>query len=348
MKCMNKRIDTICEVVVTMVQGATNWNTELTQEWLQEYVDDWVSFYRKRTVDGEVASYIPILEEANRDHLGISIVGNNGMSIRSGDADIPFTIQSISKVLTFVVACMERGLSYILDRVDVEPTGGSFNSIMHLEISRVEKPFNPFVNAGAITVTSMLEGKTSDQKLEPFYELLEKLLDYRPALNVDVYESERDSSMRNRAIGYYLLETGFLESDLNVTLETYFKQCSVEITIDDLARIGMIIANDGENPANQEEIIPRQIARLAKALMLTCGMYDASGKFAAYVGVPAKSGVSGGIIALSPSRARDETLPFMSGCGIGVYGPALDDKGNSIAGIRLLRHIANQWDLSVF
>ncbi|PAV28098.1 glutaminase A [Virgibacillus profundi] len=331
-----------------MVQGTVNWNTETNQEWLQNYVDDWVSFYRKHTADGEVASYIPILQEANRDHLGITIIGNDGMRVSSGDVEVPFTIQSISKVFSFIIACMERGVSYILDRVDVEPTGEAFNSIMHLEMQQLKKPFNPLINAGAITVTSMLPGKTSDEKLKPLFDLMEKIIGYRPALNVDIYESERDSSMRNRAIGYYLLETGFLESDMNITLETYFKQCSIEVTLDDLAKMGMILANDGEDPNTLEEIIPRQVARLAKALMLTCGMYDASGKFAAYVGIPAKSGVSGGIIALSPPRVRDEELPFINGCGIGVYGPALDDKGNSIAGIRLLRHIASQWDLSIF
>ncbi|MBT2218287.1 glutaminase [Virgibacillus dakarensis] len=331
-----------------MVQGAANWNTEQTQEWLENYVDDWVSFYRKHTTEGKVASYIPILAEANRDHLGISIIGKDGMTIRSGDVDIPFTIQSISKVLSFITACMERGVGYMLDRVDVEPTGEAFNSIMHLEMKQVKKPFNPLINAGAITVTSILQGKTSDQKLKPILNLMEAMLGYRPAINVDVYESERDSSMRNRAIGYYLLETGFLESDLNITLETYFKQCSIEVTVDDLARIGMILANDGEDPKAEKEIIPRQVARIVKALMLTCGMYDASGKFATYVGIPAKSGVSGGIMAVAPPRVREEELPFIEGCGIGVYGPALDNKGNSIAGIRLLRHIAKQWDLSIF
>ncbi|APC47229.1 glutaminase A [Virgibacillus halodenitrificans] len=331
-----------------MVQGAANWNTEQTQEWLQNYVDDWVSFYRKQTDEGEVASYIPILQEANPDHLGISIIGKDGMKVRSGDTEIPFTIQSISKVLSFIVACMEKGLAYMLDRVDVEPTGEAFNSIMHLEMRKVQKPFNPLINAGAITVTSTLEGNTSDEKLKPILDLMETILGYRPALNVEVYESERDSSMRNRAIGYYLLETGFLESDLNITLETYFKQCSIEVTVDDLAKIGVVLANDGEDPKTGEELIPRKITRLAKALMLTCGMYDASGKFAAYVGIPAKSGVSGGIVALAPPRVRDEDLPFINGCGIGVYGPALDDKGNSYAGIKLLRHIAKQWDLSIF
>lgn len=331
-----------------MVQGIANWNTEETEEWLQSYVDDWVAFYRKHIDDGEVASYIPVLQKADPDDLGITIIGKNGINIHSGDDDIPFTMQSISKVLSFIVGCMERGVAYMLDRVDVEPAGEAFNSIIHLEMKQVKKPFNPLINAGAITVTSLLEGNTSDEKLKPMLQLLEVMLGYRPEINVEVYESERDSSMRNRAIGYYLLEIGFLESDLNITLETYFKQCSIEVTIDDLARIGMILANDGEDPDTQEEIIPRQVARIAKALMLTCGMYDASGKFATYVGIPAKSGVSGGIIAAVPPRVRDEELPFLDGCGIGVYGPALDDKGNSIAGIRLLRHIAKQWDLSIF
>lgn len=331
-----------------MVQGVVNWSTEETRDWLQTYVDDWVSFYRKHAAEGEVASYIPELLNVKKDALGITIMGKNGITLRSGDVNQSFTIQSVSKVLSFIVACMTRGVSYMLDRVDVEPTGEAFNSIMHLEMKQVQKPFNPLINAGAITVTSILEGKTSDEKLEPIFQLLEDMLGHRPELNIEVYESERDSSMRNRAIGYYLLETGFLESDMNITLETYFKQCSIEITTDDLARIGMILANDGLDIETEEEIIPRQVARIAKVLMLTCGMYDASGKFATYVGIPAKSGVSGGIVAVVPPRVRDEKLPFLDGCGIGVYSPALDDKGNSMAGIRLLRHIASQWDFSIF
>ncbi|GGK03972.1 glutaminase [Lentibacillus kapialis] len=331
-----------------MVQGTANWNTEETQEWLQQYVDDWVAFYRKHTGDGHVASYIPELKNADPDDLGIVIIGKDGMSVKSGDTEIPFTMQSISKAITFIVACMERGVSYLLQRVDVEPTGEAFNSIMHLEMKQVKKPLNPFNNAGAITVSSILPGDTSNERLEPVFQLLENMLGHRPAMNHDVFKSERDSSTRNRAIGYYLLEVGFLESDLDVTLETYFKQCSIDVTIDDLARIGMILANDGMDPKNDVEIIPRQIARITKVLMLTCGMYDASGKFATYVGIPAKSGVSGGILAAVPPRVRDESMPFTRGCGIGVYGPALGDEGNSVAGIRLLRHIATQWDLSIF
>jgi glutaminase len=334
--------------VKLMVQGTVNWNTKIDKDWLQEYVDDWVEFYRKQTNEGQVASYIPILAKANPNHLGISIHGKNGMIIKSGDTDIPFTIQSISKVISFMVACMEKGIGYVLDRVDVEPTGEAFNSIMHLEMKSINKPLNPFVNAGALTVTSMLNGKTANEKLEPIIQLLERMLGYRPSINQAVYKSEDETSVRNRAIGYYLVETGLLETGLELTLETYFKQCSIEITIDDLARIGLILANDGMDPFGEKEIVPRQIARIVKALMLTCGMYDASGKFATYVGIPAKSGVAGGIMAVAPPRVRERHLPFIEGCGIGVYGPALEDRGNSIAGIKLLKHIASQWDLSIF
>lgn len=331
-----------------MVQGTVNWNTRSDKKWLQNYVDDWVAFYRKAAREGEVASYIPILAEANPEHLGIAIHGKNGMNITSGDVDIHFTLQSISKVISFIVACMERGVSYVLDRVDVEPTGEAFNSIMHLEMKSLNKPFNPFVNAGALTVTSMLTGFSPNEKLRPIVSLLERMIGYRPRINEEVFRSENETSARNRAIGYYLLETGLLESDLEATLETYFKQCSIEITVADLAQIGLILANDGEDPDNGEEIIPRQIARITKALMLTCGMYDASGKFATYVGIPAKSGVSGGIVAVAPPRVRQGEFPFIEGCGIGVYGPALETRGNSIAGIKLLKHIASQWDLSIF
>lgn len=334
--------------MVAVVQGAVNWNTELNKEWIQQYVDDWVDFYRKNTEAGEVASYIPKLKEADPQALGISILGNKGMLIESGDVQTPFTIQSISKVFSFIAACMDRGISYVISRVDVEPTGEAFNSIMHLEMNQVKKPFNPMVNSGAITVTSLLSGSTPDQKLDHILDLFETILGKRPVIDIDVYESERNTSVRNRAIGYYLLDTGALESDLNITLETYFKQCSIEMTLQDLARIGTVLASDGEDPQTGEEIIPRQIARLAKVLMLTCGMYNASGKFAAYVGIPAKSGVSGGILAVVPPRKRKEKLPFEEGCGIAVYGPGLDEQGNSKAGIRLLRHIATQWDLSIF
>ena len=255
-----------------MVVSRSGINITMNKQKLQQQIDEWVVRYRSQEMDGKVASYIPQLKKANPNHLGIVLIGNNGLTLRSGDVNIPFTIQSISKVFSLIVACMQRGIEQVLNYVNVEPTGEDFDSIMHLEMNRPKKPFNPFMNAGAITVTSLLTGETADEKLIPLIHLLEKMLGYRPTVNQEVYESERDSLVRNRTIGHYLLEVEFLDSDVKVTLETYFKQCSIEITVDDLAKMGQILAHDGIDPYSQKEIIPMSIARMAKALMVTCIM----------------------------------------------------------------------------
>ncbi|MFD2512046.1 glutaminase [Halalkalibacter alkalisediminis] len=142
-------------------------------------------------------------------------------------------------------------------------------------------------------------------------------------------------------------ESGFLESEVEVALEVYLKQCSIEVNTKDIALIGLILSQNGYDPIHKRQIFPKQLAKLIKGLMLTCGMYNASGKFAAFVGIPAKSGVSGGIMASVPARYRQE-LPFQTGCGIGIYGPAIDEYGNSLAGVELLKHIAEVWDFSIF
>lgn len=267
--------------------------------------------------------------------------------IHAGEWNVPFTLQSISKVISFIAACMNRGISYVLDRVDVEPTGDAFNSIIRLEIHKPGKPFNPMINAGAITVASLLPGETAHDKLEYLFSVFEKLIGKRPHIHEEVFRSEWQTAHRNRALAYYLKETNFLEADVEETLEVYLKQCAMEGTTEDIALIGLILAHDGYHPIRREQVIPKDVAKLAKALMLTCGMYNASGKYAAFVGVPAKSGVSGGIMALVPPSARREQ-PFHNGCGIGIYGPAIDEYGNSLTGGMPLKHIAQEWELSIF
>jgi len=310
-------------------------------------LDQWVTHYRSYAAKGQSASYIPALEKINLSQLGICIVEPNGTMIKSGDWEVPFTLQSISKVIGFIAACLNRGISYVLDRVDVEPTGDAFNSIIRLELHKPGKPFNPMINAGAITVASLLPGTSAQEKLESLYALIEKMIGKRPTINENVFQSEWQTAHRNRALAYYLKENGFLESDVEEALEVYLKQCSIEINTEDIALIGLILAHDGYHPIRKEQVLPKEVARLTKALMLTCGMYNASGKFAAFIGLPAKSGVSGGIMALVPSRSRRE-LPFQDGCGIGIYGPAIDEYGNSLPGVMLLEHIAQEWDLSIF
>ncbi|MGG0283938.1 glutaminase [Peribacillus butanolivorans] len=310
-------------------------------------LDEWVAHYRSYATKGQTANYIPALRNTHLSQLGICILEPGGTMITSGDWKVPFTLQSISKVLSFIAACLCRGITYVLDRVDVEPTGDAFNSIIRLEMHKPGKPFNPMINAGAITIASLLPGESSQKKLEFLYELIESLLGKRPTINEEVFQSEWLTSHRNRALAHYLKETNYLESDVEEALEVYLKQCSIVVTTEDIALIGLILAQDGYHPIRQEQVLPKEVAKLAKALMLTCGMYNASGKFAAFVGVPAKSGVSGGIMALVPPSARRE-MPFQDGCGIGIYGPAIDEYGNSVTGGMLLKQMAQEWDLSIF
>jgi len=311
-------------------------------------VDEWVLHYRSFTKNGRNAAYIPALEKANSSHLGICIIGPDGTMIKSGDWDVTFTLQSISKVISFIAVCLHYGIPYVLERVDLEPTGDPFNSIVRLEIHKPGKPFNPMVNTGAITVSSLLPGDTAHDKLEPICLLMEKMIGKRPTFNEEVFQSEWQTAYRNKAIAYYLKETGFLVGDVELALEVYLKHCSIEVNTEDIALIGLVLAYDGYHPIRKEQVLPKELARIAKSLMLTCGIYNASGKFAAFIGLPAKSGVSGGIMASVPNRVRNEESPFMEGCGIGIYGPAVDDYGSSVAGLMLLKQIANSWDLSIF
>lgn len=340
-----------------MIQQLKRWGN-MVEKLAEEYnihansqkkvcLDEWVAYYRSYATKGQTANYIPALRNTHLSQLGICILEPGGTMITSGDWEVPFTLQSISKVLSFIAACLGRGISYVLERVDVEPTGDAFNSIIRLEMHKPGKPFNPMINAGAITIASLLIGESSQKKLEFLYELIESLLGKRPTINEEVFQSEWLTSHRNRALAHYLKETNYLESDVEEALEVYLKQCSIVVTTEDIALIGLILAQDGYHPIRQEQVLPKEVAKLAKALMLTCGMYNASGKFAAFVGVPAKSGVSGGIMALVPPSARRE-MPFQDGCGIGIYGPAIDEYGNSVTGGMLLKQMAQEWDLSIF
>jgi len=310
-------------------------------------LDEWVEYYRSMSLEGKCASYIPALKRVDSTQLGICLIEPTGKIISAGDWEVPFTLQSISKVISFIAACLHHGISYVLDRVDVEPTGDAFNSIIRLEMHKPGKPFNPMINAGAITISSMLPGKTPKQKLEYLYSVYQKMTGVRPIVNEEVFVSEWMTSHRNRALSHYLKDTGYLESDVEEALEVYLKQCAIEVTTKEIALIGLILAHDGFHPIRKEQILPKQVVRLAKALMLTCGMYNASGKFAAYVGLPAKSGVSGGIMTLVPPTVKRES-PFPNGCGIGIFGPAIDEFGNSLAGVMLLKHMVQEWDLSIF
>lgn len=329
-----------------MMQKLQNKNL-IDQQERKIHLNNLVAQYKAFTHKGQCAKYIPALGETDPSQLGICIIEPNGTITKIGDCEIPFTLQSISKVVSFIAACVGSDISYVLNRVDVEPTGDAFNSIVRLELDKTGRPFNPMINAGAITVASLLPGNSPQAKLDYLFSFLEKITGKYPTLNNSVFQSEWQTAHRNRALAHYLKETKFLEAEADEALEVYLKQCSIEVSSEDLALIGLVIALDGYHPFHNEQVIPKKVARLAKVLMVTCGMYNASGKFAAFVGIPAKSGVSGGIMASVIPRVK-KNIQFQNGCGIGIYGPSIDEIGNSVAGVMLLKHLAEEWDLSIF
>lgn len=301
-------------------------------------LDEIIQEQKKCCQDGKVANYIPELGKANPDHLAASVCSLEGEIIESGNTDILFTMQSISKVITLAFTLMDHGEDVIFDKVGMEPTGDPFNSIVKLETSKPNKPLNPMINAGAIAVTSLIEGKNVDERLGRLLQFIHELSG-NPSItyNPEVAKSESKTADLNRSLSYFLKEHKVIQGSVKEILELYFKQCAIELRCRDLARIGAIFANEGRDLRSGRQIIPAQVARICKSFMVTCGMYNASGEFAIRVGVPAKSGVSGGILVAIPYRM-----------GIAVYGPALDSKGNSVGGVSILEAMSKRWQLSIF
>lgn len=301
---------------------------------LQKLVDD----AKKYTSTGKVADYIPALKNANKDSLSIALFYPNGNCYSAGDVTENLTLQSISKVLALALALMDRGQEYVFDRVGQEPTGDPFNSIAKLETSVPSKPLNPMINAGALAVTHMIKGDSVEERFERLVKFIRRLSgNISLGYNKDVAMSEFKTTDLNRSLCYFLKQHHIINEDVEQLMDLYTKQCSIEMNCLDLARIGCVFALDGKDPISEEQLIPHHVARICKTFMVTCGMYNASGEFAIKVGIPAKSGVSGGIMGAVPGRF-----------GIGIYGPALDEKGNSVAGIELLKMMSEKYSLSMF
>jgi len=304
---------------------------------MKRILDSIIDDCRKWTSKGEVASYIPELAKANPEALGIWVTNLGGEEYFAGDWDTKFTIQSMSKVITLMLAILDNGIEYVFTKVGMEPAESGFNSITNLEIHEQKQPLNPMINAGAIATVSLISGETAEDKINRILTFTRKITGNDDiGVNYNVYESEKKTGNRNRALAYYMKGNGIIEGDVEEILDVYFKACSMEITCKDIARIGAMLANDGVL-LNNERVISREACRIVKTIMVTCGMYDASGKFAVHIGIPAKSGVGGGIMAAVPRRM-----------GIGVVGPALDAKGNSMGGIKILEKLSHELDLSIF
>ncbi len=287
--------------------------------------------------EGRVADYIPALARVDPRQFGISIVTTDGRVASAGDAATPFSVQSVSKVFTLVLAInrLDEGL---WSRVGREPSGSRFNSIVQLEQEQ-GIPRNPFINAGALVVTdAVIAGGKPSEAITDIAGFMRRLaMDEDVSIDPEVAASEADTGFRNASLAYFLRSFDNLQSPVEEVLEVYFNQCALRMTCRQLARAGLFLAQDGLDPLNQIQVTSPQRTRRINAIMMTCGHYDASGDFAFKVGLPGKSGVGGGILAIAPRRAS-----------IAVWSPGLCEAGNSLVGAMALQRLAALTGWSVF
>ncbi len=286
---------------------------------------------------GRVADYIPALARVDARRFGLAVVTCEGDTFETGDAWMPFSIQSISKVFTLALA-LERQGDNLWTRVGREPSGSRFNSIVQLE-NEQGVPRNPFINAGAIVVTdALLDGRAPAAGIVEIRDAMRRFAD-NAAIDIDaeVARSEAATGFRNYSLANFMRGFGNLKSPVEDVLQTYFHQCSLRISCRQLARAGLFLAGGGTDPVNQTYVTTSEHARRITAVMMTCGHYDASGEFAFHVGLPGKSGVGGGILAIVPSKAS-----------IAVWSPGLDEAGTSLVGAMALERLTQLTRWSVF
>ncbi|HOX31441.1 MAG TPA: glutaminase A [Spirochaetales bacterium] len=305
----------------------------------QELLDRLVEGARAAARAGRVADYIPALARARPEAVGAAITSVEGELLESGEARAGFTLQSVSKAIALPYVIDARGEEAVFSRVGKEPTGDPFNSIIRLEASSLKKPYNPMINAGAIVLSSLMPGSTGEERAAGFRGYAAALLGLPSlALDEEVYRSEAATANKNRSIAWFLKELGLVEGEVDEALDGYFRQCATLVDAASLSRCGACLALDGLEPGSAggsgRRLMSERAARVTKALMCSCGLYDGSGAFCVEAGIPAKSGVGGGILASARGRA-----------GIGSYGPALDPRGNSAAGLSIVEGLSRELGL---
>jgi glutaminase len=282
--------------------------------------------------DGSVADYIPELSKADPDWFGIAIVTNDGHVYQVGDTRQPFSIQSISKAFTYGIALEDQGEALVAARINVEPSGEAFNSISLEPVTG--RPLNPMINAGAIVATSLVNGEGGDAKLLRIQEMFAKYAGRKLHVDEEIYLSEKTTGHRNRAIAHLLRNYNILSDDPEEPLDAYFRQCSIMVNARDLAVMGATLANDGVNPITGVRALESDKVPSVLSVMATCGMYDYSGNWIYKVGMPAKSGVGGGIVAVLPGQLA-----------LAVFSPRLDAKGNSVRGLAVCEALSSEFGL---
>jgi glutaminase len=285
--------------------------------------------------EGKIADYIPELALADPNWFGISVVTAGGQSFDVGDYQQLFSIQSVSKAFVFGLALEHHGRDAVLKKVGVEPTGEAFNAIVLDETSN--RPFNPMVNAGAIATADLIPGKDFSARIKQLLGMFNRYTGRDVYVDNAIFLSERTTGHRNRAISHLMLNFGMVSDQINDSLELYFQQCSILVNAHDLAVMGATLANAGVNPITNERAIAQENVKDVLSLMFTCGMYDYAGEWAYRVGIPAKSGVGGGICAVVPGRL-----------GIGIFSPLLDVRGNSVRGIKVCEELSQRFGLHSF
>ena len=280
---------------------------------------------------GNLANYIPQLAKANPESLAISVVSIDGRAFEIGDCQENLTIQSISKVFLYGMALEDRGREALLGKVGVEPTGDPFDSVIRLD-ENSKHPDNPMVNAGAIATTSLIKGKENTERLNRILEMFRRYMNRDVFIDVSVFMSEKATGHRNRALANLLLNFGIIDHNIEEILDIYFQQCAIVVNSHDLAMMAATLANRGIHPISKEQAVKPDYVRDILSVMYTCGMYNYAGEWAYKVGIPAKSGVSGGIIGVVPGKA-----------GIAVFSPLIDARGNSVRGVRIFEDLSQKF-----
>ena len=285
--------------------------------------------------EGSIPDYIPELALAKKEQFGICVATREGNVFEVGDCKTLFTIQSISKAFVYGLALEDHGREYVSAKVSVEPTGEAFNAIVLDE--KTNRPYNPMVNAGAIATADLIKGENGTERIKRVLAMFQRYTGRELDINMPVFLSEKATGHRNRAMAYLMLNFGMVSQKVDETLDLYFQQCSILVNAKDLAMLSATLANGGINPVTQERALDERYVQDVISVMLTCGMYDASGEWCYRVGMPAKSGVGGGITAVVPRRL-----------GIGTFSALLDTKGNSVRGVKVCEQLSKDFGLHLF
>ena len=303
----------------------------------EKVLEEALAIGKEHLGEGNVADYIPELKKVDPNKIAISVIEDDKY-ISVGDCEQKFSSQSIIKVILYSLALENYRMDVLKQYVGVKPSAKPFNSVIELELSEKSIPINPFINAGAIVVVALLHGIYGDKTFDAILKKASEFLATDLTYSKEIAESEKASSFANRTLIYLMLSRGILSKNTNVeeVLDTYFKACSILTTTKDLAHMSYCLSNGGKS-LNGNRIVTEKEARILRALMATCGTYDYSGDFAIRVGLPAKSGVGGGIVTASEDKY-----------GLAVYSPALDSHGNSYCGVRMLEYLSEKLKLFIY